>query len=76
MLTQQAHEVERKVIGILRILSQSDKPLGARVISRHLKDHGVELTERAVRYHLKLMDERGFTAVSYTHLTLPTTPYV
>jgi len=26
-----------------------------------LKDHGVELGERAVRYHLKLMDERGFT---------------
>ncbi len=61
MLTQQAQEVERKVIGILRILSQSDRPLGARVISRHLKDHGVELTERTVRYHLKLMDERGFT---------------
>jgi hypothetical protein len=26
-----------------------------------LKDHGVELGERAVRYHLKLMDERGLT---------------
>ena len=61
MLIEQAQEVERKVIAILRILSQSNEPLGARVISHHLKNHGVELTERAVRYHLKLMDERGFT---------------
>ena len=61
MLIQQAQEVERKVIAIFRILSQSNEPLGARVISHHLKNHGVELTERAVRYHLKLMDERGFT---------------
>jgi len=61
LLIQQAQEVERKVIAILRILSQSNGPLGARVISHHLKNHGVELTERAVRYHLKLMDERGFT---------------
>lgn len=61
MLIQQAQEVERKAIAILRILSQSDKPLGARVISHRLEGHGIHLTERAVRYHLKLMDERGFT---------------
>ena len=61
MLIQQPQEVERKVIAILRILSQSNEPLGARVISHHLKDYGIELSERAVRYHLKLMDERGFT---------------
>jgi len=61
LLIQQAQEVERKVIAILRILSQSSEPLGARVISHHLKNHGIELSERAVRYHLKLMDERGFT---------------
>ena len=61
MLNQQPQEVERKVIAILRILSQSNEPLGARVISHHLTDYGIELSERAVRYHLKLMDERGFT---------------
>jgi len=61
LLLQQPQDVERKVIAILRILSQSNEPLGARVISHQLKNHGVELTERAVRYHLKLMDERGFT---------------
>jgi len=53
--------VERKTIAIMRILKDSPEPLGARVISQSLKDHGVELGERAVRYHLKLMDERGFT---------------
>ena len=54
-------DVERKIIAILRILSQSSGPVGATVISRNLKEQGIELTERAVRYHLKLMDERGFT---------------
>jgi len=61
LLSQQPQEVERKVIAILRALSQSSEPLGARVISHHLQDYGIELGERAVRYHLKLMDERGFT---------------
>ena len=55
------HDTERKVLSILRVLSDSKGPLGARVIARHLKGHGVELSERAVRYHLKLMDERGLT---------------
>ena len=54
-------DVERKTIAIMRILKDSPEPLGARVISQSLKDHGVELGERAVRYHLKLMDARGFT---------------
>jgi len=54
-------EVERKVISILKVLAAQREPLGARVIARRLKDRGVELSERAVRYHLKLMDERGLT---------------
>lgn len=57
----ETQDVERKVLSILKILSESREPLGARVIAHHLKDHGVELGERAVRYHLKLMDERGLT---------------
>jgi repressor of nif and glnA expression len=54
-------DVERKVLSILRILSECQEPLGARVIAQRLKDYGIELGERAVRYHLKLMDERGLT---------------
>lgn len=57
----ETRNVERKVLAIMRVLSDSQKPLGARVIAHHLKNHGVELGERAVRYHLKLMDERELT---------------
>lgn len=53
--------VERKELAILKILNDSPEPLGARVIAHHLKERGFELGERAVRYHLKLMDERGLT---------------
>lgn len=52
---------DRKIISILRVLGDYQKPVGSRVIARNLRDYGVELGERAVRYHLKLMDERGFT---------------
>lgn len=61
MIGSDAHEVERKVISILKVLKDSTQPLGARIIARGLKELGVNLTERAVRYHLKIMDERGLT---------------
>lgn len=57
----EALDVERKALSIMKVLSDSDGPVGARVIARHLKDYGVALGDRAVRYHLKLMDERGLT---------------
>lgn len=61
MIGYERHEVERKVATILKVLSESTEPLGARVIARRLSDYGVDLGERAVRYHLKFMDERGLT---------------
>jgi len=57
----ETQDVERKVVSILKILSDSQTPLGSRLIAQCLKDRGVELGERAVRYHLKFMDERGLT---------------
>ena len=57
----ETQDVERKVLAILKVLSDSKETLGARVIARRLTDYGIELGERAVRYHLKLMDERGLT---------------
>lgn len=57
----ETQDVERKVISILKVLSDSQEPLGSRIIAHRLKDCGVELGERTVRYHLKLMDERGLT---------------
>lgn len=57
----ETQDVERKVFAILKVLGNSQHALGARIIARRLKDLGIELGERAVRYHLKLMDERGLT---------------
>ena len=54
-------DVERKIVAILNILKDSPKPLGSRIISRRLKEQGFDLTERAIRYHLRIMDERGLT---------------
>jgi repressor of nif and glnA expression len=54
-------DVDRKVFSILKILGNSQQAVGARVIARCLMDLGIELSERAVRYHLRLTDERGLT---------------
>jgi len=54
-------EVEKKITSILRILSESTEPLGSITIARELEQFGVFLSERAVRYHLRMTDERGFT---------------
>ena len=52
---------ESKLISILKILSEASKPLGSITIARRLESEGVFLSERAVRYHLRIADERGFT---------------
>ncbi len=57
----ETQRAERKALVILKVLNDSQEPLGARVIAHRLRDYGIELGERAVRYHLKLMDERGLT---------------
>ena len=54
-------DIERKVLLILKILHESPGPLGARVIARKMSERDVQLSERTVRYHLKIMDERGLT---------------
>ncbi len=54
-------EIERKTLLILRILHEAGGPLGSRILARKMQDRGYAPSERAVRYHLKLMDERGLT---------------
>ena len=54
-------DAERKLIAILKILEEANEPLGARILSRMLEEEGIHLTERAVRFDLQLMDERGLT---------------
>ncbi|MFC2009484.1 DUF128 domain-containing protein [Chloroflexota bacterium] len=63
MIGQETHEIERKLIAILKVLGDSPEPLGGRIIASRLSELGVHLSERAVRYHLKLMDERGLTCI-------------
>ncbi len=54
-------DAEGKIISILKVLSESSQPLGSITIARELVRHGVFLSERAVRYHLRMTDERGHT---------------
>lgn len=54
-------ESEQKTIEILRILEQAEKPVGSKKIANELKNKGYNLGERAVRYHMQLLDEKGYT---------------
>jgi repressor of nif and glnA expression len=54
-------QIERKLIEIMRVIHESDKPIGARAIADELNNRGYDIGERAVRYHLRILDERGFT---------------
>ncbi len=43
------------------MLSESPEPLGSITIARELERYGIFLSQKAVRYHLKVADERGYT---------------
>jgi len=56
--------MSKTMLAILKVLDrQPGTILGSREISRQLKSHGIDLTERTVRYHLKILDAGGFTNV-------------
>jgi HTH-type transcriptional regulator, global nitrogen regulator NrpRI len=57
-------EIERKTVLILRILKENQDPVGSRIIARRMQEEGILLSERTVRYHLRLMDERGLTKLA------------
>ncbi len=38
----ETQDVERKVLAIMKLLSESKEALGARIIARHLKGQGIE----------------------------------
>ncbi|WP_456472361.1 NrpR regulatory domain-containing protein [Methanocaldococcus sp.] len=54
-------DLDRKLIEILDILSKSKEPVGAKIIAKELSKRGYKIGERAVRYHLKLLDSMGLT---------------
>src|SRR5512139_3621652 len=53
----------KTMYSILKILDKQADIIGAKEVSNQLKMHGVDLTERTVRYHLRILDERGYTEV-------------
>ncbi|MCK5577513.1 MAG: DUF128 domain-containing protein [Dehalococcoidales bacterium] len=62
VIGQESQEVERSKIAILKVLGNSDCAIGSNIIARQLREEfGIELSERAVRYHLRLLDEKGLT---------------
>lgn len=56
----QEKESARKEIEILRILSEFDSPVGSTLLKRELRKRGFLLSERTVRYHLQLLEAKGF----------------
>jgi repressor of nif and glnA expression len=49
---------------ILKILKKHQHEIiGAKQILQEAIPYGIDLTERTIRYHMKIMDERGLTAV-------------
>jgi repressor of nif and glnA expression len=54
------NESARKEIEILRILSEFASPMGSTLLKRQLRKRGFLLSERTVRYHLQLLEAKGF----------------
>lgn len=52
---------ERKCIEILRLLKEHPDPMGAKRLSELMAEHGFVLSDRAVQYYLRSLDEMGFT---------------
>ncbi|PVX25671.1 MAG: NrpR transcriptional repressor [Candidatus Bathyarchaeum sp.] len=56
----QDNESVRKEVELLRILSEFDSPLGSILLKREMRKRGFLLNERTVRYHLQLLEAKGF----------------
>lgn len=60
-------EIEKKLLMILRILQEEGGPIGSRMIALRMGKQGVTLSERTIRYHLRMLDERGLTSLVDRH---------
>lgn len=54
-------ERQRKTEAILRILAESDAPLGSGAIAAEMRHIGIEMKDRMVRYYLRETDRLGLT---------------
>ncbi len=61
MISPDDPQIQRKLIAILRAIDEHEGAVGARVIADDIKEKGYQLEERGVRYHLRILDERGLT---------------
>lgn len=52
---------DRKIVNILQILQDYNKPIGSTLIALKLQESGYDLSERTVRYYLQKMDNEGLT---------------
>lgn len=53
--------MDRKISAILKIIEGSREPIGSKEIAARLAELGINLSERTVRYHLKMLDKQGLT---------------
>lgn len=63
MICGMNEKTEKKRLAILRILQESDKPLGSSRITEQLLSLGHEVSERTVRFYLLGMDRDGLTRI-------------
>jgi HTH-type transcriptional regulator, global nitrogen regulator NrpRI len=52
---------QRRLVSILQVLHGEEKPLGGSRIAQKLREVGLELSQRTVRYYLEKMDRQGLT---------------
>ncbi len=52
----------RKILDILRVLDESDRPLGGNRVAQALALAGTEMSQRTIRYYLGITDREGLTA--------------
>jgi len=52
---------QRKLMAILKVIHESHAPIGGRLIADRMNARGYVIGERGVRYHLRILDERGLT---------------
>jgi len=52
---------KRKIVSILKVLSDVEKPMGGTRIAKRLQEFGFDLSQRMVRNYLQRMDKEGLT---------------
>ncbi|MCB2189109.1 MAG: DUF128 domain-containing protein [Deltaproteobacteria bacterium] len=54
----------RKVLDILNVLAESERPLGGARLAQALEVGGRPMSQRTIRYYLNITDQQGFTESS------------